>query len=66
MQIKVSSTATEVPDACSVLDLVQGKKLAPGAVIVGVNGVIIKRDYWASSCLNPGDNVEIFRFIGGG
>jgi len=66
MQIKISGTATEVPDACSVLDLVQSRKLAPEAVIVGVNGVIIKREYWASSRLNPGDSVEIFRFIGGG
>ena len=52
--------------ACSVLDLLAEKHLAPERVVVELNGSIVKRPQWREVRLQDGDVLEIVRFVGGG
>jgi sulfur carrier protein len=42
------------------------KGLAPGALVVELNGQIIKQQQWAETQLNSGDRLELLSFVGGG
>lgn len=56
----------ETREACSVLDLLVEKHLAPERVVVELNGSIVKRPQWGETVLREGDTVEIVCFVGGG
>ncbi len=56
----------ELRAACSVLDLLTEKHLAPERVVVELNGSIVKRPQWGETVLREGDTVEIVCFVGGG
>ena len=36
------------------------------ALVVELNGTIVKKENYASTAIKPGDQVEIIRFVGGG
>jgi sulfur carrier protein len=52
--------------ACSIAELVAGKGLAAGSLIVEHNGGIVKQDDWAGVMLEQGDVLEMLNFVGGG
>ncbi len=52
--------------ACSVLELLAEKQLAPERVVVELNGAIVRRPHWGETVLREGDTVEIVCFVGGG
>lgn len=52
--------------ACTVAELVAGKGLAAGSLVVEYNGRIIKQDDWAGVMLRQGDVLEMLNFVGGG
>jgi len=56
----------ESRSACSVLELLAKKQLAPERVVVELNGAIVKRPQWGETMLREGDTVEIVCFVGGG
>jgi sulfur carrier protein len=53
-------------EACSVAELVAGKGLAAGSVVVEYNGRIIPRDEWPEVILRQDDVLEMLTFVGGG
>lgn len=58
--------AQESRAACTLLELVQEKQLAPERVVLELNGAIIKRPQWSEMVLHEGDALEIVCFVGGG
>ena len=58
--------AQESRAACTLLELVQEKQLAPERVVLELNGAIIKRPQWSEMVLQEGDALEIVCFVGGG
>lgn len=56
----------ETRAACTLLELVQEKQLAPERVVLELNGAIIKRPQWSETVLQQGDALEIVCFVGGG
>ena len=52
--------------ACSVLELLAEKRMAPERVVVELNGAIVKRLQWEETILREGDALEIVCFVGGG
>lgn len=58
--------AQESRAACTLLELVQEKQLAPERVVLELNGAIIKRPQWSERALQEGDALEIVCFVGGG
>lgn len=66
MRVRINGEVEEIPDNLSVEDVLTSRKLLKGAVVIELNGEIVKRDKWASLRLNPDDNLELIRMIGGG
>ncbi|MBB5349097.1 sulfur carrier protein ThiS [Desulfoprunum benzoelyticum] len=50
----------------SVADLVAARGLAPEALIVELNGEIIRQEQWPQVQLGDGDRLELLSFVGGG
>lgn len=56
----------ELRAACSLLDLLGEKRIAPERVVLELNGAIVKRPQWGEVRLHDGDVLEIVCFVGGG
>ena len=65
MLITVSGDQIEVPDGCSIKQLIQLKN-APDSVVVVLNGDIVDAKVWKSTKLSTNDEVEFIRFVAGG
>lgn len=66
MEIVLNGERREVPDGCSVLELLEFLKLEPSRVAVEVDREIVKAARWAETMLKPDAKVEIVHFVGGG
>lgn len=66
MRVRINGEVEEIPDNSSVEDVLTARKLLRGAVVIELNGEIVKRDRWAGLRLNSDDNLELIRMIGGG
>jgi thiamine biosynthesis protein ThiS len=65
MQITVNGQKMQVPDGCTLADLIAIHQLTPDKVAVELNRRIIRTAAY-DTVLNPGDEVEIVTFVGGG
>jgi sulfur carrier protein len=63
--IVVNGEATQVPDGCTVADLVSKVASGPG-VAVARNDDVVPRSAWACAILADGDQVEILTAVQGG
>lgn len=50
----------------SLADLVAVKGLAPEALVVELNGAIVRQGQWPAIRLKDGDRLELLSFVGGG
>lgn len=66
MTISLNGAPHEVPAGTTLLDLVVGLGLHPGAVAVALNGEVVPRARHADTPVAPGDRVEVIRAVGGG
>lgn len=66
VDIIVNGEALSVPHACTVLELLLARKLAPESVVVEINLAIVPADTFAHTVLQAGDSLEILYFVGGG
>jgi sulfur carrier protein len=66
MQIVVNDKASQLPDNSTIHELLASKHIEPESVMVCINGEIVGRNFWKTSMLKYGDNVEIIRIVGGG
>ena len=53
-------------DPGSVADLVAARGLPPDALVVELNGEIIRQEQWPQVLLGDGDRLELLSFVGGG
>ncbi|MDH4183522.1 MAG: sulfur carrier protein ThiS [Nitrospinota bacterium] len=65
MEIILNGQPSQTPDGESLADLIKRLGLE-GPLASMVNGEIIHRDKVDAVRLNPGDQVELFRMMGGG
>ncbi len=66
MQIKVNDRAVEVPESCTLEQVLLSGKLAKKPVAIILNQAVVHREQWGNHKLSPGDSLEIIRIIGGG
>jgi thiamine biosynthesis protein ThiS len=66
MEIIVNGRAREVPDACTLDELLAAQAVEPAHIVVEINRQIVPKDDYGSLWIRPGDRVEILRFVGGG
>jgi thiamine biosynthesis protein ThiS len=64
--IKINGAESEIADGLSVRDLLNERKMPGKAIIIELNGELVKRESWDSLKLNSGDHLEIIGIIGGG
>ena len=65
-QIVVNGEARELEPGTRLLDLLASLALDPRAVAVEKNGEVLRRAQLGEVELQPGDRVEIVRFVQGG
>ncbi|MBL1217643.1 MAG: sulfur carrier protein ThiS [Planctomycetes bacterium] len=66
MKITVNNTEHDVPETCTVAELVQRLGLAQKPVAVEVNRTLITRSKHTEHTLSDGDAVEVVTLVGGG
>ena len=64
--ITLNGEPYETDHAASILDLLTRLQIDPRRVAVEHNFVVVKRDLYAATFLDAGDQVEIVNFVGGG
>lgn len=55
-----------LPSSATIMDLIGALELKGDRVALEHNGVIVRRDAWATTPVQPSDKFEIVHFVGGG
>ena len=66
MIIRLNGDAHTLPGPLSVADLLARLEIDPRRVAVERNFLVVKRDAYASTVVDDGDEIEIVNFVGGG
>ncbi len=66
MQVEVNGIQQEMPISSTLSQLLAHFEIAPEGIAVEINLTVIDRQAYDATVLNPGDQIEIIRFIGGG
>ncbi|MGD1002158.1 MAG: sulfur carrier protein ThiS [Candidatus Brocadiia bacterium] len=66
MQVKLNGEALELPEAMTILQLLERLKVRRDIVAVEVNREIVPRARHGDRRLEEGDAVEVVTFVGGG
>jgi len=64
--VRINGEAREIPAGSTVLGLLESLGLNPERVAVELNRQIVRRPAWGSTVLEPGAEIEIVHFVGGG
>jgi thiamine biosynthesis protein ThiS len=66
IEITVNGRSTTIARGQTVLDLLHALEIKPDRVAVELNRAIVKQRDWAATIVDPGAQVEIVHFVGGG
>jgi thiamine biosynthesis protein ThiS len=66
MELIINGETAHVPPGLTVLDILKQRNLKEQDVIVERNLVLVPKDAFAATLLEPGDSLEILHFVGGG
>ena len=66
MELSINGEAAHAPAGMTVLELLEQRNLEAQEVVVERNLVLVPRDAFAATVLEPGDSLEILHFVGGG
>jgi len=66
MQIKLNGEKKDIPDAITVLGLLEHLQIQHQRVAVELNEMIVKKDRYSQTTISEGDAVEVVSFMGGG
>jgi thiamine biosynthesis protein ThiS len=66
LEIRLNGERREVPEGGTVGDLLEELDLDPRAVVVERNREILRGEERGDVVLEPGDEIEIVQFVGGG
>ena len=66
MELSINGATAHVSPGLTVLELLEQRDLKAQEVAVERNLVLVPRDAFAETRLEPGDRLEILHFVGGG
>ena len=66
MQVHVNGEAREIARGATVTSLLLAMKIESAQVAVEINAEVVRRARHAEVELQPGDQIEIVTFVGGG
>ena len=64
--IQLNGDPYELPGGSTIADLLARLEIDPRRVAVEHNLAVLKRDRYASTTIEAGDQIEIVNFVGGG
>ncbi|MEN3001335.1 MAG: sulfur carrier protein ThiS [Armatimonadota bacterium] len=66
MRVRINGKERDLPEATTLLQLLQERGLDPRMVVVEYNYEIIPRERYGEVVLHEGDNLEIVQMVAGG
>ncbi|MCL1946927.1 MAG: sulfur carrier protein ThiS [Chitinivibrionia bacterium] len=66
MSFIINGTQTEFKLGLTVGGLLREKEIDPQIVGVGLNGEVLSRNLFDETPIRDGDNIDVFKFVGGG
>ena len=66
IDVVVNGEPHTCPKGQTILGLLQSLQLDPSRVAVELDRRIVKQPRWTETVLNPGAQIEIVQFVGGG
>jgi thiamine biosynthesis protein ThiS len=66
MELSINGETVKASPGLTVLELLEQRNLKIREVVVERNFLLVPKDAFASTLLEPGDSVEILHFVGGG
>ena len=66
MKITLNGNPKELSSVATLTELLTTLQLAQDTVVIELNTLILKPDFYEETKLSEGDQVEIIRFVGGG
>jgi len=66
LEIELNGAAHTLPRAASLHELVDMLELSGQALALAVNRRVVPREQWRATLLQPRDQVDVVRAIGGG
>jgi thiamine biosynthesis protein ThiS len=66
IEIVVNGDSRQVPHGTTITGLLAILGIRPERVAIELDRSIIKTSFWSETTLNPGAQVEIVHFVGGG
>lgn len=66
IRVTVNGTPRDVSAGLTVAGLLEGLGLHPRLVVVEHNREILRREAYANTAVQAGDNFELVHFVGGG
>jgi len=66
LEIELNGAAHTLPRAASLHELVDMLELSGQALALAVNRRVVPREQWPTTLLQPRDQVDVVRAIGGG
>ncbi|MBI2995973.1 MAG: sulfur carrier protein ThiS [Candidatus Melainabacteria bacterium] len=64
--MKINGEVKLVPQNISILNLLKLYKINPERVVIELNKVVLKKEYYENTKLKENDELEIITFVGGG
>ncbi len=66
VKVQLNGETREISDDSTIESLVAFLALEPTRVAIELNRGVVRRNQWATTVLNEGDQIEIVHFVGGG
>ena len=66
IETTINGATQQVPENLTLRELLRHLKLGEERVAIERNRQVVKRDEWEAVRVEPGDQLEIVQFVGGG
>jgi sulfur carrier protein len=66
MKLVINGELKEVPNVCTLPELIHALELPAHSLLVEHNGIALHRDEWMDRPLSDGDRLEFLRIAAGG
>ena len=66
MKTTINGIAHNIPDNCTLDQLLKNFEINPQSVVVDMNGTILRPVESGQTVIPPDSSIEIVRFVGGG
>lgn len=66
IEVRLNGKSREIPEGLTLLGLLQHLEIKRDRVAIEFNREIVKSDLWDATRIQPGDELEVVHFVGGG